>query len=122
MPSFMKTRQWIVAGGLIVLVLAAVAGAFLTRNWGSETAPARNSAIRKMLVDERPLKTARNMAKLATGWDERRYAEEALKQGDHEVDLAFADALRDAANSPAQTTPQARELYARANKAQALAT
>jgi small-conductance mechanosensitive channel len=122
MPEFMKSRQWMVTLGLLVLVAAAITGAILTRNWGSDSPPtARTSAIRKMLVDERPLKTARNMAKLASGWDERRSAEEALKLGDHEVDLAFADALRDAANSPAQSTPQAREMYARVNKAAALA-
>ncbi len=122
MAEFMKARQWMVTLGLLVLVATAITAAILTRNWGSDSPPtARSSAIRKMLVDERPLKTARNMAKLASGWDERRLAEEALKLGDHEVDLAFADALRDAANSPAQSTPQAREMYARVSKADALA-
>jgi small-conductance mechanosensitive channel len=122
MPRLMKTRQWMIALGLVALVAAAVTGAILTRNWGSESPPtARTAAVRKMLVDERPLKTARNMAKLASGWDERNFANEALRLGDHEVDLAFADALRDAANSPAQSTPQAREMYARLSKAQALA-
>ena len=122
MAVFMKSRQWMVTIGLLVLVAAAIIAAILTRNWGSDLPPtARTSAIRKMLVDERPLKTARNMAKLASGWDERSFANEALRLGDHEVDLAFADALRDAANSPLQSTPQAREIYARVTKAQALA-
>jgi small-conductance mechanosensitive channel len=122
MPVFIKSRQWLVTLGLLVLVAAAISGAILTRNWGSDSQPTpRNAATRKMRVDERPLKTARDMAKLASGWDERRFAEEALKLGDHEVDLAFADALRDAANSPVQSTPQAREMNARVSKAQALA-
>lgn len=122
MPVFMKSRQWLVTLGLLALVAAAVTGAILTRNWGSDSqSTPRNAAARKVRVDERPLKTARNMAKLASGWDERRLAEDALKLGDHEVDLAFADALRDAANSPAQSTPQAREMNARVSKAQALA-
>lgn len=121
-PEFMKSRQWMVTLGLLALVAAAITCAILTRNWGSDTPPtARTTAIRKMLVDERPLKTARTMAKLASGWDERNFANEALRLGDHEVDLAFADALRDAANSPAQSTPQAREMYARVSKADALA-
>jgi small-conductance mechanosensitive channel len=107
---------------LSALVAAAIIGVILTRNWGSDTPPtARTTAIRKMLVDERPLKTARNVAKLASGWDERNFANEALRLGDKEVDLAFADALRDAANSPAQSTPQARQMYARVSKADALA-
>src|ERR1700685_4128163 len=122
MPVFMKSRQWMVTMGLLALVAATITGAILTRNWGSDSPPtARTTAVRKMLVDERPLKTARNMAKLASGWDERNYDNEALRLGDHEVDLAFADALRDAATSPAQSTPQAREMYARVNKAEALA-
>lgn len=122
MPVFMKSRQWLVTLGLLALVVAAIAGAILTRNWGTDSQPTpRNAATRKMRVDERPLKTARDMAKLASGWDERRLAEQALKLGDHEVDLAFADALRDAANSPVQSTPQAREMNARVSKTQALA-
>ena len=122
MAFFMKSRQWLITLGLFALLVAAVTSAILTRNWGSDSPPTpRNAAVRKMRVDERPLKTARNMAKLASGWDERRLADEALKLGDHEVDLAFADALRDAANSPAQSTPQAREMNTRVSKAQALA-
>jgi small-conductance mechanosensitive channel len=121
-PTQTKARQWMISLGLLALVAAAITGAILTRNWGSESPPAtRNAAVRKLLVDERPLKTARNMAKLASGWDERNFANEALRLGDHEVDLAFAGALRDAANSPAQSTPQAREMYARLSNAQALA-
>ena len=118
----MKARQWMITIALLTLVVATVVGAILTRNWGADTPPtARTTAIRKMLVDERPLKTARSMAKMASGWDERNYANEALRLGDHEVDLAFADALRDAANSPAAATPQAREMYARVAKADAQA-
>src|SRR5579863_2084996 len=122
MPDFMKARQWMITIALLTLVVATVVGAILTRNWGADTPPtARTTAIRKMLMDERPLKTARSMAKMASGWDERNYANEALRLGDHEVDLAFADALRDAANSPAAATPQAREMYARVAKADAQA-
>jgi small-conductance mechanosensitive channel len=122
MRELLKTRQWMVTLGLLTLVATAITGAILTRNWASDTPPAaRTAAVRKMLVDERPLKTARNMAKLASGWEERNFANEAVRLGDHEVDLAFAGALRDAANSPAQSTPQAREMYARVSKAEALA-
>ncbi len=122
MPLFMKARQWMVTLALLALVVAAVSGAIVTRNWGSDSPPTpRTAAVRKMLVDERPLKTARNMAKLASGWDEHSFAEEALHLGDKEVDLAFADGLRDAANSPAKSTPQAREMYARVSKAEILA-
>ena len=121
MPSLMKSRQWRITLGLVALSLAAVVGAFLTR--GSllqESSPGRHApAHRPQLVDERPLKTVMNMAKLASSWDEQRFANQALKAADHEVDLAFQDALRDATNHPPQQTPQTQQLYARVTKAQA---
>ena len=46
--------------------------------------------------------------------------QQALKLADHEVDLAFSDALRDATEHPVQASAQSRELYARLNKATAL--
>src|ERR1035437_9285827 len=46
------------------------------------------------LVDERPLPTARALAALAITPEEQRLAQEAARIADHEVDLAFADALR----------------------------
>jgi len=116
----MKSRQWVVAASLLILVAAAIAGVILTRNWGAELPPtARTAAIRKVLVNDRPLKTANNLSKLASGWDERNYANQAVRAADHEVDLAFAGALRDAATNQTPNTPQAREMYARMNKANA---
>src|SRR6202035_1248011 len=74
------------------------------------------------LVDERPLQTARSLAKLATGQDERKFAERAAELADNEVDLAFHDALRDAANHPVPRTPQNRELYEHASQSEAQVT
>jgi len=119
MHSWMKSRQWMTASGLLALVLAAVAGAFLTRD-ATVQEPGKEPRTRLApLVDERPLQTARNAAKLAATWDEQRYANQLLRSADHEVDLAFEDALRDAANHPVQPTPQTRDLYTRANEAEA---
>jgi len=117
----MKSRQWLIALGLVVLVLAAVIGAFLTRDAAVKDSnqKSRGPVHLAPLVDERPLQTANNMAKLASSWDEQRLANQALKAADREVDMAFEDALRDATNHPPQPTPQTRELYARLNKAQA---
>jgi small-conductance mechanosensitive channel len=116
MKPQLTSRQWLTAIGLALLLLAAVVGAFLTRNAAIQTPG--TVAHRAPVVDERPLQTARNMAKLSATWDEQRLANQALRAGDHEVDLAFSDALRDAANHPAPATPQTQAMFTRLNKAQ----
>ena len=114
----MKSRQWVVTIGLFTLVLATVIASILTRDLsGPETTQGPHH--RTPLVDETPLDTAHAMAKLASSSDQLRFAYEALRLGDQEVDLAFADALRDAANHPPQPTPENKELYARVSSAEA---
>src|SRR5580704_6233722 len=111
MQAWMKSRQWMITLALLVLVLAAVVGFILTGDLGAPEA--QNPHPRKTpLVDERPLQTARNVSKLAAVWDEKRFADQALRLSDNEVDLAFEDALRAAADHPPQPTPETRELYA----------
>jgi small-conductance mechanosensitive channel len=104
---------------LLILVLGAIVGLVLTRDSGQPVTAARPGR-RTPAVDEQPLQTARNMAKLVSSWDEQRIAQQALKLADHEVDLAFADALRDATEQPTAPTTQSRELYSRVSKAEAL--
>ncbi len=106
--------------GLLLLVLACVIGLVLTRDLGQPASAAKSSGHAAPPVDEQPLQTARNMAKLVSSWDEQRIAQQALKLADHEVDLAFADALRDATEQPRSTSAQSRELYARVSKAEAM--
>jgi small-conductance mechanosensitive channel len=121
MESVMKTRQWLITVGLVILAVATVIGSILTRNLTVQDSSQnkRGASHFAPLVDERPLQTANAVAKLAGSWDELRLANQALKAADREVDLAFEDALRDATNHPPQPTPQTRELYSRLNKAQA---
>jgi small-conductance mechanosensitive channel len=117
----MKSRQWLITLGLLVLSLAAVIGAILTRDVSVQETNATSRGHRAPIVDERPLQTANGLDKLASSWDEQRLANQAMKDADREVDLAFEDALRDATNHPPQPTPQTRELYGHLNKAQAAA-
>src|ERR1700674_2400071 len=121
MESLMKSRQWLITVGLVVLVLAAVRGLILTRDLGPlQSATASGTATQQTpLVDESPLLTARAMAKLASGEDEHRFAEQAKRLADNEVDLAFHDASRDAASHPVQLTPQNREIYEHASQSEA---
>jgi small-conductance mechanosensitive channel len=48
------------------------------------------------IVDQRPWQTAQSLAPLAVSAEEQRYAREAERLADHEVDQAFAMALRQA--------------------------
>src|SRR5277367_5628350 len=118
MESLMKSRQWLITLGLLVLVLAAVVGSVLTSDLGAPQVQSSHSR-RPPLVDEHPLQSARAVSKLASGWDEKRFADQALRVSDNEVDFAFEDALRDAANHPVPPTPETRELYARVAQAEA---
>ena len=117
----MKARQWIALVGLLGLIIATGIGLFLTE--GAQTVlPVRKkpAAQAAPAVDQRPLQTARKLALLASTPEEQDFAHEALRLSDYEVDLAFADALREATEHPPAPTAERRELTARAGKADAV--
>jgi small-conductance mechanosensitive channel len=127
----MKPKQWITGIVLLLLVAAAIVGMVWTRDLGqpaeSEEAgktPASQrvaksaSQAQRPLVDLRPLQTARRVSALAATPEEQRLAHEATKVGDHEVDLAFFDALRTAEETPPKLSPEAKQLLDRKNKRQ----
>ncbi len=102
---------------LPVLVFLALAGAVvtglrLTRD--AVPAVAKGPVAKKdpYVVDLAPIRTARRMARLAASQDEKRMAHDAERLADHEVDLAFADALRQAAYATPPATPEVRALLA----------
>lgn len=104
---------------LLGLLIAAAVGLVLTSG-GSTPTPVLKHAEGKSaaapLVDQRPLQTARSLATLAATPAERDLAQEAARLADHEVDLAFASALREAAQHPAPVSPEARQLEARVKR------
>ena len=127
----MKFRAWIPAAALLLLT-AVTAGGWL---WTREPLPAapvqegaasakrglrRAAPVRERLVDQTPLLTARSLLPLATTPEERQLARQAERLANHEVDLAFADALRRAASAVAAQTPELKELSALKAKAQAV--
>ena len=116
----MKIPHSFVTLGLLLLVLLGVVGLILTRDSGRPTQQTRGPGHHAPIVDEQPLQTAQQMAKLVSSWDEHRLAEQAFKLADHEEDLAFSQALRDASEQSTPTTPQGRALYARVSKADSL--
>ncbi len=125
----MKLRNWITAGVLLLLVGAAIAGIFWTRELPPPSDEASASPGHKLLgrrapvtqrqgVDLRPLQTAHRMAGLAGTPEEQALAHEADKVADHEVDLAFYDALRRVQETPPKLSPEAKQIAERKDKAE----
>ncbi len=107
----MKPRQWIIGIVLLLLMAAAVGGMLWTRELPEQADEASAAQTKKTfgrkaavtehpLVDQRPLLTAQRMGTMASTPEEQALAHEAAKVGDHEVDLAFFDALRTAQQNP----------------------
>jgi small-conductance mechanosensitive channel len=116
----MKWLQWGTTLGLLALVLGTGAAYYATRETNRPRAKnAASNAAQTPLVDERPLPTARALAVLAITPEEQRLAEEAVRIADHEVDLAFADELREAAGQRSDQDPKNRDLYLKLQQAQA---
>jgi small-conductance mechanosensitive channel len=128
----MKFRHWITAIALLLLMAAATVGWLRTLpvatsgdTENTSKSADKHSLLRtptgagKPLVDQRPLQTARRMASLAGTAEEQSLAHEAEKVGDHEVDLAFFDALRTAEEIPPKLAPEAKEIADRKVKAAA---
>ena len=120
----MKRTQQIAAIMVVVLLGLTFYGLWQTeqtattentggKNHGVPAAPPTAS-----LVDQSPLKSAQQLAQLATLPDEKAYALEALRLGDYEVDLAFGAAISDALNHPPPLSPEAKEAQARQQKAE----
>jgi small-conductance mechanosensitive channel len=61
-------------------------------------------------VDESPLQIARGLRPIATTEGDQAFAKQAERLANHEVDLAFADALRQFSSQPPQLTPEQQEL------------
>ena len=127
----MKIRHWLTGIVLVVLVAAVAVGLLWTRELpppsdDASAAPApghrllgrKASAPPRQLVDVRPLQTAHRLAALAGTPEEQSLAHEAEKVADHEVDLAFYDALRRVHETPVKLSPEAKEIADRKAKAE----
>src|SRR5260370_9585978 len=116
----MKWLKWGITLALLALVFGTVAAYYATRETSRPRAKnAASSAAQTPLVDERRLPTALGLAALAITPEEQRLAEEGVRIADHEVDLAFADELRQAAEQRSDQDPKNRDLYLKLQQAQA---
>ena len=97
---FRRTRVTVLLALVAVLILCAVFS-WTTRDAMQHFQFVRTQAeapgiagTRKTLVDISPWQTAESLAPLAVTAEEKGYAQEAERLTDHEVDQAFASALR----------------------------
>lgn len=119
----MRPTQKIAAIAILVLAVLTAYEFWHTRP-SSEPRPAstKNSVApaEKSPVDQSPLKTAQQVAQLATSHDERALAQEALRLADFDVDLAFDNALRQARLHPPPLSQEAKDCLERLQKAEKL--
>src|SRR5690242_10221286 len=108
----MKSKQRAVAIVLVLLLGAAVYALVRTRDVASNPGAPKSTATAQQtpFVDQTPLLTAQQFAKMPTSADEQPFAEEALRLGDQEMDLAFAAAVRDAQMHPPVLSAEAKEI------------
>jgi small-conductance mechanosensitive channel len=114
---------------VLLVVLAAAAGTalYFTAPQEQPVSLAPSSRGRRVtpfnkLVDQQPLQTAQQLDKLATTREEARYSRQAVQAADHEVDLAFTSALRNARLHPPAETPETKQLHDRIRQLQAQVT
>src|SRR5438552_16654874 len=118
----MKSRQEIIAI-IVVLLLGATMYAW------HRTGPPANAPVtpdrtnyggagQAPMVDQTPLLTAQRFAKMALSAEELPFAQEALRLGDQEMDLAFAAAVREAEGHPPVLSAEAKGIQARLQQAE----
>jgi small-conductance mechanosensitive channel len=112
---------------ILCAVLAALLVATAIVWW--QTAPPRiasrktTAAITSTdLVDQSTYATAQRLAQLAIASEEQAYGQAALRIADHELDLAFTEALRDIEAHPPALNSAAATIQARIAKSQVLLT
>lgn len=93
-PAFGRTRV-ILSGVLLILLVLCIAFVWTTRDT-MQHRPTMKGSAGATLVDESPWQTAQTLASLAVTAEENGYAREAERLADHDVDQAFAAALREA--------------------------
>src|SRR5258708_21330195 len=118
MRNSMKSKQRAVAIVLVVLWAAAVYALVRTTDITRKLeAPKSSTALEQgPLVDQTPLLTAQQFAKMPTSEEEKPSAKEALRLGDQEMDLAFAAAVREAQMHPPVLSARAKEIQAHLRK------
>ena len=118
----MKTTKQIATVILITLLGAIAYGLF--RTGGSMTTSQITAKVEQShaahgpAIDQSSLYAARTLAQMPTSADELALAQEALRLGDREMDLAFAAAVSDTREHPAVLSAEAKQIQARLQNAE----
>ena len=116
----MRPYQKILAITLVLLLGVTVFG--LVRTAQPPRAPrTRGNSSRTSAaptVDQTPLLTAENLAKLPSTEDELPFAQQALETADRDMDEAYAAAKRDLEDHPVPLSAEAKQIQARLNQAE----
>jgi len=116
---FTVTERILGAALALLLILAGVA-------WWKTAPPTLHARKAQVaitstdLVDQGTYSTAQRLEQIAVTPEEQTYAQSALRVADHELDLAFTEALRDAEAHPPALNSAAAAIQARITKSQGL--
>ena len=118
----MKTPKQVATITLIILLGLIAYGLFRTgrsltasqMTLGGESV----QAVHGSAIDQTALYNARQLAQMPTSADELPLAQEALRLGDREMDLAFAAGVREAKEHPAVLSAEAKQSETRLQKAE----
>ena len=120
----MRALQKTAATVLLASLAAAVYGIWATYQppppeLGKQEPIAGSSTVgSEISVDERTLRRAQRLSALATTPEELQYAQSATQLADHELDVAFAAALRQIEARPPVLSPEAQKISDRLQKSQ----
>lgn len=114
----MRTPQKIATVFLVAAAGAALYGIFRLGEAATTAQAQKRTTQLTPLVDQAPLQTARQLAQVADTPEEQAVAKDALSMADHEVDLAFAQALWQAKYYPPPLSAEAKEVQTRLQRAQ----
>ena len=108
MKHLKNLSAWVLAALLVFCVVAL----YLTRDTDATRAAAKKlpSGSTTSLIDQRMLQTAQQMAADADTPREQAFAQQALRLSDHELDQAFASALREASATSAPASGPLKQL------------
>ena len=120
----MRALQKTAAGVLAVALIATFYGIWATYQPPPPELSKQESAGRPatgdgtVTIDERTLRRAQRLSSLATTPEEQQYAQSATQLADHELDVAFAAALRQIEAHPPVLSPAAQKIADRLQTAQ----
>jgi small-conductance mechanosensitive channel len=121
----MNRSRTVIALVMLIVLAVTLTGAFLTRGVMADLPflQARKGSwtgayVPLGIVDQRPWQTAATLAALAQSAEEKKFARDAERLADHEVDQAFSQSLRQASLAQPKVSDKALALQKRVNELQ----